>query len=232
VILDVKGMMSSQPKDYDLSYKVLLIGESAVGKSSLIRCYSKPDQPFTSALMPTYGIDFVNVITIMDGVRVRLQIWDTAGQERFRTLTAMNFRGTKGVLLVYDITNARSFDQLQYWLRAMNKHELMYEEVILVANKCDFDEKRWEVDTRTGEEFASQLGLKFYQTSAKTKENVQEVFQELAKNMKFANHPDLVVNDDQVGEDFDMVDGGIRLPSFDYPKDKRQRNSTRCCYTK
>ncbi|XP_078360338.1 ras-related protein Rab-13-like [Oculina patagonica] len=226
--------MSSQPKDYDISYKVLLIGESAVGKTSLIRCYSKPDQSFTSTLLPTYGIDFANVITIVDGVRVRLQIWDTAGQERFRTLTSMHFRGTKGILLVYDITNARSFDQLQYWVKAMNEYQLMYEEVVLVGNKCDFEEKSWEVDTHTGEEFARQLGLKFYQTSAKTKENVQEVFQEIAKNMKYANNPDLVVKDDQVGEDFDVIDGGIRLPSFDYPQGKRpaQKNSASCCYAK
>ncbi|KAJ7394119.1 Ras- protein Rab-13 [Desmophyllum pertusum] len=222
--------MSSQPKDYDITYKVLLIGESAVGKSSLIKCYSKPNQSFTATLLPTYGIDFVTVITIVDGVRVRLQIWDTAGQERFRTLTSMHFRGTKGILLVYDITNIGSFDQLQYWVKTMNKHELLYEEVIIVGNKCDFEKENWEVDTHTGEEFARQLGLKFYQTSAKTKENVKEVFQELAKNMKYANDPKLDAKNDQ--DDFDVIDGGIRLPSFDYPQDTRKKNSTSCCYTK
>ncbi|XP_015773020.1 PREDICTED: ras-related protein Rab-35-like [Acropora digitifera] len=87
--------MTSNSKDYDISYKVLVIGESAVGKTSLIKSYSKPDETFTPSLMPTYGIDFVNIITRVDGVSVRMQIWDTAGQERFRTLTSMHFRGTK-----------------------------------------------------------------------------------------------------------------------------------------
>jgi len=219
--------MSSQTKDYDITYKVLVIGETAVGKTSLIRSYSKPNESFTPSLLPTYGVDFVNVKTIVDGVRVRLQIWDTAGQERFRTLTSMHFRGTKGVVLVYDITNAKSFDQLKYWLKTMNKHDLMFEEVILVGNKCDFEERSWEVDSHTGEEFARQLGLKFYQTSAKTKANVHEVFQELAKNMKYANHPDLVMDEDH--GDFDLVDG-FTLKSLDYPQPKR--NSSHCCNVK
>lgn len=219
--------MSSKSKDYDISYKVLLIGETAVGKSSLIRSYSKPNESFTTSLMPTYGIDFVNIITTVDGVRVRLQIWDTAGQERFRTLTSMHFRGTKGILLVYDITNANSFNQLQYWLNAISKHELLLEEVILVGNKCDFERKTWEVDTWKGEEFARQHGLKFFETSAKTTANVQEVFQELAKNMKYANNPDLVVNEDH--GDFDLVDG-FTLPSIDSPPPKR--SSSNCCKVK
>lgn len=221
-------IMSSQPKDFDISYKVLLVGESGVGKSSLIRSYSKPDEAFALSLLPTYGIDFVNIINTVDGVRVRIQIWDTAGQERFRTLTSMHFRGTKGVLLVYDITNARSFDQLHYWLKSMNKHDLMQEEVILVGNKCDLEKQSWQVETQTGEEFARQLGLKFYETSAKTKANVKEVFQELVKNMKYANNPDLVKTDDDDG-DFLCVDG-VTLPSFDTPQPKL--NTSNCCRVK
>lgn len=219
--------MSSRSKDYDISYKVLLIGESGVGKTSLIKSYSKPNEAFTPSLLSTVGIDFANVITIVDGVRVRLQIWDTAGQERFRTLTSLHFRGTKGILLVYDITNIGSFDQLQYWVNAMNKHDLMYEEVVIVGNKSDFEKHRWQVDTQAGQEFARQLGLKFYETSAKTKENVQEVFEELAKSMKYANHPNLVLDGDH--GDFDFVDG-FTLQSCDFPE--RTTNSHNCCKVK
>ncbi|XP_068744369.1 uncharacterized protein [Montipora capricornis] len=199
-------IMSSQSKDFDISYKVLLVGESGVGKSSLIRSYSKPDEAFALSLLPTYGIDFVNIINTVDGVRVRIQIWDTAGQERFRTLTSMHFRGTKGVLLVYDITNARSFDQLHYWLKSMNKHDLMQEEVILVGNKCDLEKQSWQVETQTGE----------------------EVFQELIKNMKYANNPDLVKTDDDDGG-FLCVDG-VTLPSLDTPQPKL--NTSNCCRVK
>ncbi|KAK2559489.1 GTP-binding protein ypt2 [Acropora cervicornis] len=197
--------MTSNSKDYDISYKVLVIGESAVGKTSLIKSYSKPDETFTPSLMPTYGIDFVNIITMVDGVSVRMQIWDTAGQERFRTLTSMHFRGTKGILLVYDITNAHSFDQLNYWLKAMKKHSLMLEEVILVANKCDLDEHKWEVEMHRG----------------------REAFQELAKNMKYANNADLVRGDDDT--DFVYVDD-ITRPSYNFPQTKR--NTSNCCNVK
>ncbi|XP_073238560.1 uncharacterized protein [Porites lutea] len=193
--------MSSRSKDYDISYKVLLIGESGVGKTSLIKSYSKPNETFTPSLLSTVGIDFANVITIVDGVRVRLQIWDTAGQERFRTLTSLHFRGTK--------------------------HDLMYEEVVIVGNKSDFEKRRWQVDTQAGQEFARQLGLKFYETSAKTKENVQEVFEELAKSMKYANHPNLVLDGDH--GDFDFVDG-FTLRSYDFPE--RAKNSHNCCKVK
>lgn len=219
--------MSSRSKDYDISYKVLLIGESGVGKTSLIKSYSKPNEAFTPSLLSTVGIDFASVITIVDGVRVQLQIWDTAGQERFRTLTSLHFRGTKGILLVYDITNIGSFDQLQYWVNAMNKHDLMYEEVVIVGNKSDFEKHRWQVDTQAGQKFARQLGLKFYETSAKTKENVQEVFEELAKSMKYANHPNLVLDGDH--GDFDFVDG-FTLQSCDFPE--RTTNSHNCCKVK
>lgn len=218
--------MSLREKDYDVTYKILIIGESAVGKTSLIKCYSKPNESFRAALLPTIGIDFVTVVTNVDGVHVRLQIWDTAGQERFRTLTSMHFRGTKGILLVYDITNAHSFDQLQYWIKTMNKHNLMYEEVILVGNKCDYDRKSWEVDTQTGKELARQFGLKFFETSAKTQKNVQEVFQELAKNVKYANDSDMVINSDEDG--WDKIDAGIRLQSCDYPQHKKTMANCGC----
>ncbi|XP_028402351.1 ras-related protein Rab-13-like [Dendronephthya gigantea] len=180
--------MSTPSKDYDITYKVLVIGESSVGKTCLIQRYSRPDEKLAMAYVTTIGIDFVNSVKIVDNVRIRLQIWDTAGQERFRTFTKLHFRGTKGLILMYDLTNLETFEKLTNWLKDIKTYELDKEQLIVVGNKSDLEQER-QVSKERGEKLAYEFGFKFFETSAKDGTNIQEVFDELTTDMKDANNP-------------------------------------------
>ena len=180
--------MSSPGKNYDITYKVLVVGEMSVGKTSLIRRYSCPEKKMAMSYLTTVGIDFVNVIELIDNVRIRLMIWDTAGQERFRTFTKLHFRGTKGLILVYDLTNLETFEKLHNWLKDIAAYGLDKEQLIIVGNKSDLEHER-QVAKERGEKLAHEFGYKFFETSAKDNVNIQEVFQELTRDMKDANNP-------------------------------------------
>ncbi|XP_064645774.1 ras-related protein Rab-13-like [Lineus longissimus] len=183
--------MNSQ-KDFDVKYKVLLIGESKVGKTSLIRCLMGDN--FNSSLMSTYGIDFVKKIFEIDGARVMLEIWDTAGQERFRTITKFHFRGTRGLLIVYDITQKSSFDKLTYWMQSIDK-EIDADEPppkLIIGNKSDLEEMR-QVPYVSGEQIAREnFERGFEETSAKENKNVHQVFERLAEILVDTYNPSLM----------------------------------------
>ncbi|XP_031572326.1 ras-related protein Rab-13-like isoform X2 [Actinia tenebrosa] len=225
-------MSLSKTKEFDLQYKVIVIGETAVGKSSLIRRYANPEQPFTSNMISTVGIDFVNVDTKVDDLTVRLQIWDTAGQERFRTMTKSQFRGTKGVLLVYDITKDFSYDQLQFWIKSIKESKLDHEEFLIVGNKYDLNDER-EVPKTRGEELAKSLGVKYMETSAKTGRNVKEVFHSLATQMKDANDPFVHVRREDFNMSFTDRPDGIIVPRKEErtsdSESKKKGYSSYCC---
>ncbi|KAL4341396.1 hypothetical protein GQ457_08G001050 [Hibiscus cannabinus] len=157
--------------DYDYLIKLLLIGDSGVGKSCLLLRFS--DGSFTTSFITTIGIDFKIRTVELDGKRIKLQIWDTAGQERFRTITTAYYRGAMGILLVYDVTDESSFNTC---IDNVNK--------ILVGNKADMDESKGAVPTSKGQALADEYGIKFFETSAKTNLNVEEVFFSIAKDIK------------------------------------------------
>lgn len=181
------GLEPSKLKDHDVLYKALILGESAVGKTALVQKYTSPDRKFSPNLLPTIGIDYRTVIRIIDGLRVKVQLWDTVGQERYRTMTKMFFRGAKGVLLVYDVTNRDSFNTIQDWMESLKKFSLDQEEVILIGNKIDLHYR--DVSKSEGSQLATSLGIKYFETSAKTGENVSQVFEQLIYDLKDANNP-------------------------------------------
>ncbi|KAK3007402.1 hypothetical protein RJ639_017170 [Escallonia herrerae] len=159
--------------DYDYLIKLLLIGDSGVGKSCLLLRFS--DGSFTTSFITTIGIDFKIRTIELDGKRIKLQIWDTAGQERFRTITTAYYRGAMGILLVYDVTDESSFNK-QHASDNVNK--------ILVGNKADMDESKRAVPTSKGQALADEYGIKFFETSAKTNLNVEQVFFSIARDIK------------------------------------------------
>ncbi|KAK9186883.1 hypothetical protein WN944_018272 [Citrus x changshan-huyou] len=187
--------------DYDYLIKLLLIGDSAntlgfdfclfeivietcagVGKSCLLLRFS--DGSFTTSFITTIGIDFKIRTIELDGKRIKLQIWDTAGQERFRTITTAYYRGAMGILLVYDVTDESSFNNIRNWIRNIEQHASDNVNKILVGNKADMDESKRAVPTSKGQALADEYGIKFFETSAKTNLNVEEVFFSIAKDIK------------------------------------------------
>lgn len=120
----------------------------------------------------------------MDGKRIKLQIWDTAGQERFRTITTAYYRGAMGILLVYDVTDESSFNNIRNWIRNIEQHASDNVNKVLVGNKADMDESKRAVPTSKGQALADEYGIKFFETSAKTNLNVEQVFFSIARDIK------------------------------------------------
>ncbi|CAM8910429.1 hypothetical protein QQ045_033137 [Rhodiola kirilowii] len=168
--------------DYDYLIKLLLIGDSGVGKSCLLLRFS--DDSFTTSFITTIGIDFKIRTVELDGKRIKLQIWDTAGQERFRTITTAYYRGAMGILLVYDVTDESSFNNIKNWIRNIEQHASDNVNKILVGNKADMDESKRAVPTAKGQALADEYGIKFFETSAKTNMNVEQVFFSIARDIK------------------------------------------------
>ncbi|XP_052785927.1 ras-related protein Rab-8A isoform X1 [Mya arenaria] len=180
VYQDVTTVPESKPVA-PLTIKVLIIGDSAVGKTSLMFRYC--DNTYSPIFISTIGIDFKIRTIELDGKKIKLQIWDTAGQERFRTITTAYYRGAMGIMLVYDITNEKSFDNIRNWIRNIEEHASRDVEKMILGNKCDMNDKR-QVSKERGEQLAIEHGIKFMETSAKASINVEEAFFTLARDIK------------------------------------------------
>ena len=167
-------------EEYDFIFKVLLLGNSDVGKSSLLLRFV--DSIWNDSFVPTIGVDFkVKTVEIGDK-KVKMQIWDTAGQERFRNVVSTYFRGSNGILLIYDITNKESFKNLESWLIEIEKSASENVLKILIGNKCDLESERG-ITKEEGQAFANRNGMQFIETSAKMDTNVSEAFLTLGKLM-------------------------------------------------
>ncbi|KXJ29128.1 ras-related protein Rab-35 isoform X1 [Exaiptasia diaphana] len=164
-------------KDYDHLFKLLIIGDSGVGKSSLLLRFA--DNMFSGSYITTIGVDFKIRTINIDGEKVKLQIWDTAGQERFRTITSTYYRGTHGVIVVYDVTSADTFVNVKRWLHEIDQN---CDDVtrILVGNKNDCPERK-VVETGDAQKFAQQMDIQVFETSAKENINVEEIFNAITK---------------------------------------------------
>merc|ERR1719264_1257955 len=163
-------------QNFDYMFKLLIIGNSSVGKTSFLFRYA--DASFTSAFVSTVGIDFKVKTVFRQDKRVKLQIWDTAGQERYRTITTAYYRGAMGFILMYDVTNEESFSSVHDWCTQIKTYSWDNAQVILVGNKCDMEDER-VISYERGKQLADSLGLDFFETSAKENINVRAVFERL-----------------------------------------------------
>ena len=165
---------------FDVKYKIMVLGESKVGKTSLIKRFTK--NVFGGVYLTTVGMDFQDKIIEIEDKKVRLQIWDTAGQERFRNVTKSYFQSSQGFVLVYDITDRESFEKLNFWVDNIKNNAPENAKFILVGNKCDLANER-KVSYEEGENYAKNLNIKFFEASARDGTNVNELFFYLANEI-------------------------------------------------
>ncbi|KAK8791287.1 hypothetical protein WA171_002234, partial [Blastocystis sp. BT1] len=170
--------MAANKKNFDMQIKLLMIGDSGVGKTCLLMQYAS--NTFIKTFITTIGIDFKIKTVNVCGKTVKLQIWDTAGQERFRTITTSYVRGSEGILLVYDVTDRNSFESISSWMEQISQHADSSVNKILIGNKCDLEAQR-AVSTEEGKKLAEKFGIPFAETSAQTNTNVDEAFMSLAE---------------------------------------------------
>ncbi|KAL4474715.1 hypothetical protein ABPG72_002308 [Tetrahymena utriculariae] len=166
-------------KDYDHLFKLVIIGNSGVGKSSLLLRFS--DDQFNESYLTTIGVDFRFRTLPIDQKQVKLQIWDTAGQERFRTITSAYYKGADGIVMVYDVTSENSFQDIdKFWISEVESYAEKNVELLLIGNKSDLDR---QVSTQSAQEYAKSKNMEFFECSAKTSDSVQQAFLTLARKL-------------------------------------------------
>eukprot|EP01016_Furgasonia_blochmanni_P048239 TRINITY_DN7158_c0_g1_i6.p1 TRINITY_DN7158_c0_g1~~TRINITY_DN7158_c0_g1_i6.p1 ORF type:complete len:283 (-),score=46.93 TRINITY_DN7158_c0_g1_i6:128-976(-) len=168
-------------RDYDYLFKLVIVGNSGVGKSSLLLRFA--DDSFSETYLTTIGVDFRFRTLKIDQSSVKLQIWDTAGQERFRTITNAYYKGADGIVIVYDTTNHASFEDVErYWLNEVESYSEKNVEMALLGNKSDMGEGK-AVTYDEAKDFARKKKMHFFEVSAKTSDNVTEAFVTISKKL-------------------------------------------------
>ena len=163
----------SSPYSYTIKY--IIVGDSSVGKSNLLLRYSK--NIFDPGHTATLGIEFANKKLVYNNINYLIQIWDTAGQENFRSVTRAYYKASACAMIVYDISNRKSFQNIENWIKDCVNLAPKTVLLVLIGNKTDLEEKR-EVSYEEGEKFAEENNLLFFETSAKDGNNIQEIFLE------------------------------------------------------
>ena len=162
------------------SFKILLLGDTSVGKTCFLKRYT--EDTFQDAYLSTIGFDFkFKMVTLKNGKQVKVQLWDTAGQERFRTIAKSYYKGAHGIILIYDVSNPKTYDNIKKWLAQIKEEASSKVCIILVANKIDHEER--VVTEEEGEKLAKSFNLKIFESSAKENINVTEAFQEVIENI-------------------------------------------------
>ena len=193
-------------------FKILTIGESGVGKTCILRRFV--ENKFLKNHLATIGIDFKTKNIEIDGTPIKLKIWDTAGQERFRNITNQYYKGADGIILVFDVTDQKSFEKIKEWMSQI-KANTQADQIgrVLLGNKCDIEPRT--ISKNDGEELGKELGIEYYETSAMKGDGIAQAFEFLAKNILTKKKIDL--------KNEKGTDGGVNLDGEVTPQKKQ------CC---
>ena len=201
-------------KEYDLLFKLILIGDSYVGKSNILLKYLK--NQFNENSKTRIGVEFGTKNIIINNKRIKIQIWDTAGQERYRSITSAYYKGAKGALIVYDITRKNTFDNIDKWITDLKLNGDKNICIIILGNKSDLIDKR-EINKNDGIKKAEMYKTAFLETSALNGDNISKAFDELIEQIVINNKN--IFQDDNENE----IDKGVNL------NDEKNNNKKKCC---
>ena len=173
-------------EEYDMMVKVIIIGDSGVGKTNIMNKFLK--NIFMEESKATVGVEFGSKLFDINGHKIKAQIWDTAGQEKYKSITGAYFKGSKGALVVYDITQKSTYESLEKWVNDLKSAGDPKITIILIGNKSDLEENR-QVSKEQGEEKAKSFGCAFLETSALSGDNIDKAFNMMVKEIfeKFSN---------------------------------------------
>ena len=201
-------------KEYDLLFKLILIGDSCVGKSNILLKYLK--NQFNENSKTTVGLEFGTKNIIINNKRIKIQIWDTAGQERYRSITSAYYKGAKGALIVYDITRKNTFDNIDKWITDLKLNGDKNICIIILGNKSDLIDKR-EINKNDGIKKAEMYKTAFLETSALNGDNISKAFDELIEQIVI-NNKNIFQYDNE-----NEIDKGVNL------NDEKNNNNKKCC---
>ena len=205
---------------YELLYKVIIIGDTGVGKSNILSRYVKDE--FSSNSKSTVGVELGIKFLKIKNTNTKIQIWDTAGQERYKAITSSYFKGSNGCFIVYDITSESSFNNIENWYAEIQKETSKDIPILLVGNKCDLEDER-KVPIEKGKEKAKNLNCVFFETSALKKINIEKIFEELVNNIYEKTGGNK--NDDDVHIELTRDDNGVNLNE----NNEEQINTKKTC---
>ena len=214
--------MEEEESNYELLYKVIIIGDTAVGKSNILSRYVKDE--FSTNSKSTVGVELGIKFLKVKNTKTKIQIWDTAGQERYRAITSSYFKGSNGCFIVYDITNEASFNNIENWYEQIQKETSKDIPILLVGNKCDLEDER-KVPIEKGKEKAQNLNCAFFETSALKKINIDKIFEELVNNIYEKTGGNK--NDDDINVELVKDDKAVNLNEVKSEESDKKKGG--CC---
>jgi len=213
-----KKLFKMEDDNYEMMFKVVLVGDSSVGKTNIMSKYLKNE--FHEDSKATVGVEFGSKQFTVEGHVIKAQIWDTAGQERYKAITSAYYKGAKGAFVVYDITRKQSFESVDRWVNELRATADKNLTIILIGNKCDLEDQR-QVTKEQGEEKSKNMEVAFMETSALSGENLEKAFEKMINEVFKKCHEEMAV-------DVDVEIAG-KSEDITLDKNKPKGEKKKCC---